>query len=125
MGVLALAREHESKGDKAVARAIYQEYVAKFPTDPSSARAHFRLGELAFAERQYRDAISEYGRVAKEFPRSDEAPEALLRTAESMLQLNLGEDAKAVLAEVPRRYPATPAAQRARERLAELNRAKR
>jgi len=119
-GFLALAREQESKGQKAVARDLYQEYVEKFPTDPSAAQAHFRLGELAFGERRYQDAIAQFGKVAKDFPRSAEAPDALLRTAASMTQLDLHDEAVAVLSEIPKRYPASPAAARAKQRLAEL-----
>jgi len=119
-GVLAMARDEESKGQKAVARDLYQEYVEKFPTDPKAATAHFRLGELAFGEHRYVDAIGEYGKVAKDFPRSDEAPDALLRTAESMLAINMTDDAVSVLADVPKRYPSSPAAARAKQRLTEL-----
>lgn len=121
-GYLAFGREQESKGEKTVAREVYEQYVVEFPTDPGSAEAHFRLGELAFGERRYRDAILEFGKVAKEFPRSDRAPDALLRTGESMLRLDMKEEAVAVLDEVPKRYPGTPAAARAKKHLAELPR---
>lgn len=118
-GVLALAREQEQRGEKTVARELYEQYVTQFPTDPSSAEAHFRLGELAFGDRRYRDAVVEYGKVAQEFPRSARAPDALLRTAESMLQLGMKEEAASVLAEIPQRYPKSAAAARARTLLAE------
>ncbi len=118
--VLAIAREQESRGEKAVARSLYEEYLEKFPKDPSAPEARYRLGDLAYGERRYRDAIVQYGRVAEDFPRSDRAPDALLQTAESMLAIDLREDAITVLNEIPRRYPGTPAAGRARQRLAEL-----
>lgn len=119
-GVLALAREQERSGRPAVARELYEQYAAQFPGDPGTAEARFRLGELAFSDRRYRDAIVEFGRVAREFPASGQAPDALLRTAESMLRLDLQEDAAAVLAQIPERYPGTPAAARARKQLAQL-----
>jgi tol-pal system protein YbgF len=119
-GVLALAREQESKGQIGVARELYQEYVAKFPNEPAAAEAHFRLGELAFGERRYQEAIVEFGTVAKNFPSSDRAPAALLRTADSMIQLGMKTEAASVLSEIPKRYPNTAAAARARQRLPEL-----
>jgi tol-pal system protein YbgF len=121
-GALALAREQEQKGQKAVARELYEQYAAENPTDPASAEAHFRLGELAFGERRYNDAILEYGKVARDFPRSDRAPDALLRTADSMVALGMKDDARTVLAQIPQRYPASPAAARAKKRLAEAPR---
>jgi len=120
-GFLAFAREQEDKGEKAVARDLYQEYVQKFPDDPQAADAHFRLGELAFRDRRYQDAIASFGKVAKDFPASERAPAALLRTAEAMLALDLKDDAISLLTEIPKRYPATPAAKRARQHLAELS----
>ena len=117
---LAFAREQELKGQPGVAREIYQEFVNQFPTDPAAAEAHFRLGELAYRERRFPDAIVEYGAVARDFPDSSSAPDALLRTGESMLQAGMRDDARTVLAEVPKRYPATAAATRAKQRLGEL-----
>jgi tol-pal system protein YbgF len=122
-GYLAFSREQELKGEKAVARELYEQYVKEFPSDPTAAEAHFRLGELAYGERRYRDAIRSFGKVAAEFPRSDRAPDALLRTAESMLRLDMKDDAVAVLSEVPQRYPGTSAAERAKKHLAELPKA--
>lgn len=116
----ALAQQQESKGDRAVARELYEEYVKKWPTDPRAADAHFRIGELWYAEKRYRDAILSYGKVVQDFPRSDKAPDALLRTAESMLALDLPEDAKNLFQEVVKRYPRSTAASRAKARLADL-----
>jgi tol-pal system protein YbgF len=117
---LDLARGQEAKGERAVARALYEEFVRKWPTDARAADAHFRLGELWFGEKRHRDAILEYGKVAQNFPRSDKAPDALLRTAESMLEIDLKDDAKALLADVQKRYPNTSAAARAKALLADL-----
>lgn len=116
----ALAQAQEGKGERAVARELYEEFVKKWPSDPRAADAHFRLGELWYGERRYRQAILEYGKVAQDFPRSDKAPDALLRTGESMLALDLRDDARGLFEEVTKRYPRSTAARRAKARLAEL-----
>ncbi len=118
---MALAQQQESAGERGVARELYEEFVKKWPSDPRAADAHFRLGELWFGDKRYREAILEYGKVAQDFPRSDKAPDALFRTGESMLALNLRPDAKKLFEEVVKRYAGTTAAQRAKARLAELS----
>ncbi len=117
---LALAQDQESKGERGVARRLYEEFAKKWPSDPRAADAHFRLGELWYGDHRYREAILEYGKVAQDFPRSDKAPDAMLRTGESMLALDLRDDARSILEEVGKRYPRSTAATRARARLAEL-----
>ncbi len=122
---LALAQEQEAKGEKGVARELYDEFVKKWPSDPRAADAHFRLGEMWFAEKKYREAILAYGKVAQDFPRSDKAPDAMLRTAESMSALDLKDDARTLFEELRNRYPGTTAAQKAKARLAELETSKK
>jgi len=116
----ALAQEQEAAGEKAVARQLYDEYVKKWPTDPRAADAWFRIGEIAYGEKRYREAVLAYGRVAQDFPRSDKAPDALYRTAEAMTALGLKEDAKVIYEDVGARYPKSSAAKKAAARLSEL-----
>lgn len=117
----ALAQEQEQAGERAVARQLYDEFVKKWPTDPRAADAWFRMGEISFGEKRYREAVLAYGKVAQDFPRSDKAPDALLRTGESMLALDLKDDARAILEDVANRYPKTTAAKKARARLAKMS----
>lgn len=117
---LALARQQEAAGEKAVARALYEELAKKWPKDPAAAEAHFRMGELAVADGRHREAVLSFGKVAQEFPRSERAPEAMLRTGEALVALNLREEAVGVLRELQAKYPASPAARAAKARLDEL-----
>ncbi len=117
----ALAQQQEQAGEKAVARQLYDEYVKKWPTDPRSADALFRMGEISYGEKRYREAVLSYGKVAQDFPRSDKAPDALLRTGEAMAALDLKDDAKAIFQDVVKRYPKTTAAKKASARLADLS----
>jgi len=117
---LALAQGQEAKGERAVARALYEDFVKKWPSDARAADAHFRLGELWYGDKRWREAILEYGKVAQDFPRSDKAPDALLRTGEAMVALDLKDDARRLFEEVSARYPKSTAAKRAQARLAEL-----
>lgn len=119
-GFFALAQKQEAAGERAVAKELYEEYVKKWPTDPRAADAWFRLGELNYGDKRYREAVIAYGKVAQDFPRSDKAPDALYRTGQAMLALGLVDDARAILQDVVARYPKTSAAKKAAARLAEL-----
>jgi len=116
----ALAMQQEQSGERAVARQLYDEYVKKWPTDPRAADAWFRMGEISYGEKRYREAVLSYGKVAQDFPRSDKAPDALFRTGEAMMALGLRDDAQAIYQDVVNRYPKTTAAKKASSRLAEL-----
>jgi TolA-binding protein len=118
--VLALAQQLDEKGEKGVAREVYDEYMRKWPNDPRSAEAGFRAGELLFDQKRFCEALLSYGRVAESFPRSDRAPQAMLGAAESMLRLDMKDDAIAVLGQLVDRYPKADAAAKAKARLAEL-----
>jgi TolA-binding protein len=118
--VLSLAQATEEKGEKGIAREIYDEFVRKWPTDPRAAEAGFRSGELLFGMNRFRESLLAYGRVAEGFPRSDRAPGAMLGAAESMLRLEMKDDAVSVLRQLVDRYPKSDAATKARARLTDL-----
>jgi TolA-binding protein len=118
--VFALAEKEEDRGEKGVAREIYEEYVRKWPSDARSADAGFRAGELLFVQKRYREALLAYGKVAEDFPRSERAPLAMLGAAESMLRLEMKDDAVAVLGQITEKYPKSDAAKTAKARLEEL-----
>lgn len=117
---LALAQKEEATGDKGIARELYSEYVRKWPSDPKSAEAGFRAGDLASAQNRWRDALLAYGKVAESFPRSDRAPDAMLGAAGAMVHLDMKAEATAVLSQLVEKYPKSDAAAKAKQRLAEL-----
>jgi len=116
----ALAQKQEDAGERAVAKQLYEEFTKKWPADPRAADAWFRMGEIAYGEKRYREAVIAYGKVAQDFPRSDKAPDALYRTGEAMLGLGLIDDARAILEDVVARYPKTSVSKKAAARLSEL-----
>jgi TolA-binding protein len=119
--LLALARKEEQGGNGGVARELYAEYARRYPSDPRSAEALFRAGEISFGQKRWREALLSYGKVAEEFPRAELAPAAMLGAAESMLHLEMKDEAKAVLGQLLDRYPKAQVAAKARARLAELS----
>jgi TolA-binding protein len=118
--IFSLAQSTEEKGEKGIARELYDEFVRKWPADPRAAEAGVRSGDLLFGMNRFREALLAYGRVAEGFPRSDRAPPAMLGAAESMLRLEMKDDGISVLRQLVDRYPKSEAAAKARARLAEL-----
>jgi TolA-binding protein len=120
-GLLALARKAEHDGQGGVARELYGEYARRYATDPKAAEALFRAAEISFDQKRWREALLSYGKVAEDFPRADVAPDAMLGAAESMLRLDMKDEARAVLGQLVERYPKVKAAAKAKERIAELS----
>jgi TolA-binding protein len=118
--VFALAQQQDEKGEKGVARELYEEYGRKWPSDPKAAEAGFRAGEILSGQKRFREALLAYGRVAEDFPRSERAPAAMLGAAESMIRLEMKDEAAAVLGQLVERYPKSEAATKARARLQEI-----
>jgi tol-pal system protein YbgF len=116
----ALAQKEDEAGDRGVARELYEEYARRWPSDARTADASFRAGEILFGQKRYREALLAFGRVAEGFPKAEHAPDAMLGAADSMLRLEMRDDAKAVLQQLVERYPKSGAAKDAKARLAEL-----
>lgn len=118
--LFALAQKAEEGGEKGVARELYEEYARRWPSDPRSADAGFRAGELLFEQRRFREALLAFGKVAEDFPRAERAPAAMLGAAESMIRLDLRDEAAAVLGQLVAKYPKSPEAAKAAARLREI-----
>jgi len=109
-----------SGGKYDLARQEYLDYLKYYPGTDLASNAQFYLGEVAYAEQQYKDAITEYDKVLDNYPRSFKRPAALLK--KSMALLEIGQRASAIrgFREVVRQYPGTEEERRARAKLREL-----
>jgi outer membrane protein assembly factor BamD len=99
------------------------------PGDPRIARAHFLLGEARFAQNRHLEAARGFRRASDDTPNDPIAPQALLRLGDVYADMwrrpeldpSYGQTALASYQELLNRYPGTPAAQRAQQRITELN----
>jgi len=97
--------------------------------DPKRAEVRYYLAECMFKRSEYLEASREYRRVADENARDSLAPQALLRSGESYAKLwrrpeldaTYGLSALTTFQELLRRFPGTPAAAQASERISNLN----
>ncbi len=114
-----LAVALQNQGKLAEARGIYQE-VVKATEGEAAAKARFMLGEIAFGERKYEEAIEHYVMVTAGYPYPNW--QALAQFEIGRCFLSLGKRQKAVDAfrTVVDKYPEHAKAQDAARMLAEL-----
>ncbi|MCB9653967.1 MAG: tetratricopeptide repeat protein [Deltaproteobacteria bacterium] len=77
-------------------------------------------GECQFALGAYSEAIRQFERTVRDYPRSPKVPYALLGVAEGWLKLDKTKKARRILRRVIQTYPGSDAASRARARLSSL-----
>jgi tol-pal system protein YbgF len=118
------AKEKLDGGDVAGARQLFGEFLQKWKDDSLAANSQYWIGESYYAERRWREAVYEFKKVSDNYPKSDKAPDALLKIGYAFAELGLAEDARLFLDEVQRTYPKSNAAKLARERADALKKAK-
>lgn len=99
------------------------------PRDSRMPRARLLLGEARLQQKSYLQAVREFRRVADEYPNDSLAPRGLLRAGDSYAKLwrrpeldpTYGGQAMATWRELLNRYPDSPLADSANQRIAHLN----
>jgi tol-pal system protein YbgF len=109
-----------TSGKYDLARQEFQDYLKYYGETDLASNAQFYLGEIAYHQKQYQDAVSEYDKVLTVYPKSFKLAPARLR--KGMALLDLGQKSAGVreLREVVRRYPGTEEERAARAKLKEL-----
>ena len=109
-----------TSGKYDLARQEFQDYIKYYSDTDLASNAQFYLGEIAYSQKQYQDAVTEYDKVLTVYPKSFKLAPALLK--KGMALIELGQKASGVrdLREVVRRYPGTEEERRARAKLKEL-----
>jgi tol-pal system protein YbgF len=92
--------------------------VAKYyPQDDLAGNAHFYMGEIAYRQGKYSQAIKHYDVVLEQFAGNPKAPAAQLRKGESLMESQQREAGAQELRSLIQRYPQTPEAAEARSKL--------
>ena len=100
-----------------VATGEFQDVIHYYPLDDLSGTAQFYLGEIAYRQQNYLDAVKAYNAVLEGFPGNPKAPAAQLRKGLAMLQMNKKEAGIHELRLLIQRHPQTPEAAQARTKL--------
>ena len=100
-----------------VATGEFQDVIHYYPLDDMAGVAQFYLGEIAYRQQNYAEAVNAYNNVLEGFSGSSKAPAAQLRKGLALLQLNKREAGIHELRLLIQRHPQTPEAAQARTKL--------
>jgi tol-pal system protein YbgF len=109
-----------TSGKYDLARSEFQDYLKYYGDTDLASNAQFYLGEIAYSQRQYSQAVAEYDKVLTNYPKSFKLAPARLKKGMALIELGQKSSGVKELREVVKRYPGTEEERRARARLKEL-----
>ncbi|PYT82892.1 MAG: tol-pal system protein YbgF [Acidobacteria bacterium] len=107
-------------GKYELARAEFQDYVKYYGRSDSAADAQFFLGEIAYKQKQYQQAIAEYDKLLNNYPKTFKLAPALLHRGMALVASGQKSSGIRDLREVVRRFPGSEEERYARAKLKEL-----
>jgi tol-pal system protein YbgF len=110
-----------NSGHYQLASTEFQDVVHYYPLDDLAGTAQFYLGEIAYQQQRFDDAINSYNAVLEGFSGNAKAPAAQLKKGLALLALSKREAGIHELRLLIQRHPQTPEAAQARRKLSSLN----
>ena len=105
-------------GGKAdLASQEFSDYVKYYPNTDLAGNSYFYLGELQFRQGNYQQAVQSYDQVLQNFPSGNKAASAQLKKGFALLELGKQDEGVTELRHLIQRYPHSPEALQARDRL--------
>jgi tol-pal system protein YbgF len=104
-------------GKYEVAAGEFQDVLHYYPLDDLAGTAQFYIGEIAYQQKHYDDAVNAYNTVLEGFSGNPKAPAAQLHKGLALLALNKKDAGVHELRLLIQRHPRTPEAASARSKL--------
>ena len=114
----ALRDYNGAKND--LATQEFSDYVKFYPNTDLAGNCYFYLGEIQFRQGNYQQAAQSYDQVLQNFPTGSKAASAQLKKGFFLIELGQQDSGVQELRHVIQRYPRSPEALQARERLRKL-----
>lgn len=114
----ALRDYNGAKNDLAIQE--FSDYIKYYPNTDLAGNCYFYLGEIQFRQGNYQQAAQSYDQVLQNFPTGNKVASAQLKKGFSLIELGKQDDGVQELRHVIQRYPRSPEALQARERLRKL-----
>lgn len=96
----------------------FQAFMNGYPSSQLLPSAQYWIGNAYYAMRDYKSAIAAQQKVIKAWPDNPKAADAMLNIASSQSELGESAAARDTLRSLVKKYPSTPAAEQAKQRLA-------
>ena len=105
-------------GDKNdLALQEFSDYIKFYPNTDLAGNCYFYLGEIQFRQGNFQPAAQSYDQVLQNFPSGNKAASAQLKKGFALIELGKQDDGVNELRHLIQRYPHSPEALQARDRL--------
>jgi tol-pal system protein YbgF len=98
----------------------FSDYIKFYPNTDLAGNCYFYLGEIQFRQGNFQQAAQSYDQVLQNFPTGNKAASAQLKKGFALIELGKQDDGVKELRHLLQRYPHSPEALQARERLRKL-----
>jgi tol-pal system protein YbgF len=109
-----------TSGKYEVARQEFQDYLKYYGDTALASNARFYLGEIAYSQKNYRDAVNQYSLVPIDYPKSLRIASAQYKKGLALIELGQRTAGVRELEQVIRRFPGTEEERGARAKLQEM-----
>src|SRR5262249_47753927 len=106
-----------ARGNYDLAIQGFTEYIKNYPGTDFTDNAQYWIGECLYGKKQYNEAIEAWNTLFRDYPSSDKLPDARVKKGMALERLGRRSQALVEYRFVIDRFPNSPAARIARERL--------
>jgi tol-pal system protein YbgF len=98
----------------------FNDYIKFYPNTDLAGNCYFYLGEIQYKQAKYQQAAQSYDQVLQNFPSGNKAASAQLKKGFALIEMGKQDDGVTELRHLIARYPHSPEALQARDRLRKL-----
>lgn len=109
-----------SRGSYDLAKTGFDEYLKRYPDTELADNALYWLGEVEYGQHNYKIALEKFQQVEVQYPKGNKVAAALLKMGLCQIQLRQKISARETFRKLVDKYPSTPEAAQAKERLKSL-----
>ncbi len=108
--IFDMAVQDRDSGNNDLARQGFEEFLAKYPRSEVADDAIYWLGNLAYGEKKYQEALGHFQALLESYPAAEFAPAALFKSRTCLLELNRQEEAWDMGGKLLAQFPNSPEA---------------